>query len=49
MFFNNPKTLLKKLKLIIGEVLAGSTSIDMRNTGVAILDTLLKTAAINKA
>ena len=49
MFFNNPKTLLKKLKLIIGEVLAGNTSIDMRNTGVAILDTLLKTSAINNA
>ena len=49
MFFNNPQQLLKKLELIIGEVLAGNTSIDMRNMGVAILDTLLKTSAINKA
>jgi len=39
----------KKFELIIGEVLAGNTSIDMRNMGVAILDTLLKTSAINKA
>ena len=49
MFFNNPKTLLKKLELIIGEIMAGNTSIDMRNMGVKVLDTLLKTSAINKA
>ena len=49
MFFNNPTTLLKKLELIIGEIMAGNTSIDMRNMGVAILDTLLTTSAINKA
>ena len=37
MFFNNPKTLLKKLELIIGEIMAGNTSIDMRNnTGYII-------------
>ena len=48
MFFNNPKELLKKLELIIGERLAGNTSIEMRNMGVALLDTLLKTFAINK-
>ena len=48
-FFNNPKQLLKKLELIIGEIMAGNTSIDMRNMRVAILDTLLKTSAINKA
>ena len=48
MFFNNPKELLKKLELIIGERLAGNTSIEMRNMGVALLDTLLKTLAINK-
>ena len=39
MFFNNPKTLLKKLELIIGEIMAGNTSTDMRNTGVTIRDT----------
>ena len=48
LFFNNPKELLKKLELIIGERLAGNTSIEMHNMGVAILDTLLKTFAINK-
>ena len=48
MFFNNVKQLLKKLELIIGERLAGNTSIEMRNTGVAILDILLKMSTINK-
>ena len=48
MFFNDPKQLLKKLELIIGEVIAGNTSIQMRNTGVNILDTLLKMSIINK-
>ena len=48
MFFNNVKQLLKKLELIIGETLAGNTSIEMRNMGVAILDILLKTSTINK-
>ena len=49
VFFNDVKQLLKKLELIIGEMLAGNTSIEMRNTGVAILDMLLKTSKINKA
>ena len=49
VFFNNVKQLLKKLELIVGEILAGNTSIEMRNTGVAILDMLLKTSKINKA
>ena len=48
MFFNNPKQLLNKLELIIGEVIAGNTSIQMRNTGVNILDTLLRMSTINK-
>ena len=48
MFFNDVKQLLKKLELIIGEVLAGNTSIQMRNTGVNILDTLLRMATINR-
>ena len=48
IFFNDPKQLLKKLELIIGEVLAGNTSIKMRNTGVNILDTSLRMSTINK-
>ena len=39
MFFNNPKTLLKKLELIICKIMAGNTSIDMSNVGVPILGT----------
>ena len=38
MFFNNPKTLLKKLEFIIGEIMASNTSVD----------TLFRTSAINK-
>ena len=49
MFFNDANQLLKKLELIIGEVLAGNTSIKMRNMGVNILDTLLKMATINRS
>ena len=49
MFFNNPKTLLKKLELIIGEIMAGNTSIKTRTMRVSILDTLLRTSTINKA
>ena len=49
VFFNDVKQLLKKLELIVGEILAGNTSIEMRNTGIAILDMLLKTSKINKA
>ena len=48
MFFNDPKQLLSKLELIIGEIIAGNTSIKMRNTGVSILDTLLRMSTINK-
>ena len=48
MFFNDPKHLLSKLELIIGEIIAGNTSIQMRNTGVNILDTLLRMSTINK-
>ena len=49
MFFNDPNQLLKKLELIIGEILAGNTSIKMRNMGVNILGTLLKIATINRS
>ena len=48
MFLNDPKQLLSKLELIIGEIIAGNTSIQMRNTGVSILDTLLRMSTINK-
>ena len=48
VFFNDVKQLLKKLELIIGEVIAGNTSIQMRNTGVSILD-MLKMAKINRS
>ena len=49
IFFNKPKELVKKLDLIIGEILAGNTSIQMRNMGVSILDTLLKMSTINRS
>ena len=48
MFFNDVNQLLKKLELIIGEIIAGNTSIKMRNTGVNILDTLLRMSTINR-
>ena len=43
-----PKQLLKKLELIVGEIIAGNTSINMRNMGVNILDTLLRMSTINR-
>ena len=49
VFFNDVKQLIKKLELIVGEILAGNTSIEMRNTGAAILDMLLRKSEINKA
>ena len=49
IFFNKPKELKKKLDLIVGEILAGNTSIDMRNMGVSILDMLLKISTINRS
>ena len=49
IFFNNAKQLLKKLELIAGEIWAGNTSIEMRNTGVNILDTLLRMSTINRS
>ena len=39
-FYNDAKELLEKLTLIIGEMEAGNTSIQMRNTGLSILHTL---------
>ena len=49
IFFNKPKELIKKMDLIVGEISAGNTSIDTRNMGVSILDTLLKMSSINKS
>ena len=49
IFFNKPKELIKKLDLIVGEISVGNTSIDMRNMGVSILDTLLKMSTINRS
>ena len=45
MFFNDTK---QKLELIVGEIIAGNTSINMRNMGVNILDTLLRMSTINR-
>ena len=42
------KNYLTKLTLIIGDIEAGNTSIEMRNMGVSVLDTLLRTKAMNK-
>ena len=49
MFFNDPTEMMKKLELIIGSMVAGNNSIELRNTGVAILDILLRNAVLNKA
>ena len=48
MFFNNPTEMLKKLELIIGSMIAGNNSIELRNTGVALLDILLKNSILNR-
>ena len=48
MFFNNPTEMIKKLELIIGSMIAGNNSIELRNTGVALLDTLLKNYILNR-
>ena len=48
IYFNDAKQLLKKLELIVGEIIAGNTSINMRNMGVNILDTLLRMSTINR-
>ena len=48
-FFANPKELLPKLEVIIGSILAGNTNVGIRNTGVDILDFLLKEGTINRS
>ena len=47
-FFNNPVEMIKKLELIIGSMVAGNNSIELRNTGVALLDILLKNSILNR-
>ena len=49
MFFNNPSEILKKLELIIGSMAAGNNSIELRNTGVALLDILLRNSTLNRS
>ena len=48
MFFNNPTEMIKKLELFIGSMIAGNNSIELRNTGVALLDILLKNSILNR-
>ena len=48
-FFNNPTEMIKKLELIIGSMIAGNNSIELRNTGVALLDILLKNSILNRS
>ena len=48
-FFSNPKELFQKLEVIVGSILAGNTNFGIRNTGVGILDLLLKDGAINRS
>ena len=47
-FFNNPTEMIKKLELIIGSMHAGNNNIQLRNTGVALLDILLQNSILNK-
>ena len=47
-FFNNPVEMIKKLELIMGSMVAGNNSIELRNTGVALLDILLKNSILNR-
>ena len=46
--FNDAKEMLQKLTLIIAEMEAGNTSIDMRNMEQTILDALLRSKHLNK-
>ena len=48
-FFNNPTEMIKKLELIIGSTVAGNNSIELRNTGVALLNILLKNSILNRS
>ena len=46
--FINPQEAVKKLGLIVASIDAGNNSIELRNTGVAILDILLRNYIISK-
>ena len=48
-FFSNPTEMMKKLELIIGSISAGNNSIELRNTGVALLDILLRNSLLNRS
>ena len=48
-FFNNPTEMIKKLELIIGSMVAGNNSIELRNTGVALLSILLRNSILNRS
>ena len=41
--------MIKKLELLIGSRVAGNNSIELRNTGVALLDILFKNYILNKS
>ena len=47
-FFNNPTEMINKLELIIRSMVAGNNSIELRNTGVALLDILLRNSILNR-
>ena len=49
MFFNNPTEIMQKLELVIGSMAAGNNSIELRNTGVALLDILFRNSIINRS
>ena len=49
MFFNNPTEMMQKLELVIGSMAAGNNSIELRNTGVALLDILFRNSIINRS
>ena len=48
MILNNPTEMMKKLEIIIGSIVAGNNSIELRNTGVALLDILLRNSILNR-
>ena len=48
-FFSNPAEMMKKLELIIGSISAGNNNLELRNTGVALLDILFRNSIINRS
>ena len=49
MFFDNPTEMIKRLNLIVGSMAAGNNNIELRNTGVTILDILLRKSILNRS